>query len=152
MPRLSVWCLRAALLSLGFGFTLGAVMLAAPTLPLPSTILRLRPLHAEVLLVGWMVQLAFGVTYWILPRPRGGSVHGSEWLAWVSLLLLNLGVWAAGLGQTFGVPGLALGGRVAEMLAALSFASHLWSRARGFSATRQILVRSLTGDPDIRSP
>jgi len=103
-------------------------MLAAPALDLPGGIFRLRPLHAEVLLIGWMVQLAFGVAYWILPRFRTGPARGSEWPAWVALLLLNTGVLAAGLGRIFGPPGLPLAGRAAEMLAALTFAIHLWSR------------------------
>src|SRR4029079_6713084 len=65
LPRLSVWCLRTALLYLGLGFTLGAVMLAAPGLHLPATTLRLRPLHIELLLGGGMVTLPFGGAAWI---------------------------------------------------------------------------------------
>lgn len=128
MPRLSVWCLRAALLYLGAGFTLGAIMLAAPALDLPGSILRLRPLHAEILLMGWMVQLALGVAYWIMPRFRTGPARGREWPAWVSVLLLNAGLLAAGLGQMFGVRAVPLAGRAAEALAALTFGIHLWSR------------------------
>ena len=138
MPRVSVWCLRAALLYLGAGFTLGAIMLAAPALDLPAGIFRLRPLHAEVLLIGWMVQLAFGVAYWILPRFRTGPARGSEWPAWVSLLLLNAGVLAGGLGQLLGLRAVPLAGRVAEMLAALTFAVHLWSRVGGFSGKEEL--------------
>jgi cbb3-type cytochrome oxidase subunit 1 len=108
-------------------------MLAAPALGLPGSIFRLRPLHAEMLLIGWMVQLAFGVAYWILPRFRAGPARGREWPAWVSLLLLNTGVLAAGLGQVLGLPTLSLAGRAAEMLAALTFAVHLWSRVGGRS-------------------
>jgi cbb3-type cytochrome oxidase subunit 1 len=135
VPRVSVWCLRAALLYLGTGFTLGAIMLAAPALDLPAGIFRLRPLHAEILLIGWMVQLAFGVAYWILPRFRAGSARGREWPAWVALLLLNSGVLAAGLGQILGPPGLPLAGRASEVLAALTFAIHLWSRVGGPSGS-----------------
>ena len=138
MPRLSVWCVRAALLYLGLGFTMGAIMLAAPALRLPLTVLRLRPLHAEILLVGWVVQLAFGVAYWILPRLRGPLARGNERLAWFALLLLNLGVLAAGLGQAFAAPSwVPVAGRAAESAAALAFARHAWSRARVSSATRR---------------
>ncbi|HEV8177957.1 MAG TPA: cbb3-type cytochrome c oxidase subunit I [Gemmatimonadales bacterium] len=131
MPRFSVWSLRAALLHLGLGFTLGALMLSAPALHLPATIVRLRPLHVESLLVGWMVQLALGVAYWILPRLRGRPTRGSERLAWISLLLLNVGVLAVGVGQMIGAPaGVPLAGRAAETMAALGFARHAWPRAR----------------------
>jgi cbb3-type cytochrome oxidase subunit 1 len=138
VPRLSVWSVRAALLYLGLGFTLGAIMLAAPTLGLPLTVFRLRPLHAEMLLVGWVVQLAFGVAYWILPRLPGFLARGNERRAWLALALLNLGVWAAGLGQVFGAPSWApMVGRAAEAAAALAFATHTWPRVRPYSASRR---------------
>jgi cbb3-type cytochrome oxidase subunit 1 len=138
MPRLSVWGLRAALFYLGIGSTLGALMLAAPILRLPSLILRFRPLHAELLLIGWVVQLAFGVGYWILPRLPKGSPRGSEWVAWLAFLLLNLGVLAAGLGRSFGAPSwLPVAGRLAESAAALAFVTHVWPRVRASAATRR---------------
>jgi len=133
----SVWYLRAALLHLGLGFTLGATMLAAPALQLPATVVRLQPLHAEVVLVGWMVQLAFGVAYWVLPRVRGDAARRGERLVWLSLLLLNLGVWAAGIGKAFGALTLPIAGRAAEWLAVLAFALHAWPRARLSSAERR---------------
>jgi cbb3-type cytochrome oxidase subunit 1 len=128
MPRLSVWSIRAALLHLGTGLTLGAVMLAGPALHLPSEVLRLRPFHAEMLLIGWMVQLAFGVAYWILPRLAGGLPRGRSGPAWMAVLLLNAGVLAAGTGQAVGMIVVAWIGRMSESLAALTFAYHLWSR------------------------
>ena len=136
MPRLSVWCLRTALLYLGLGFTFGAVMLAAPGLHLPATTLRLRPLHIELLLVGWMVQLAFGAAYWILPRQRGAG-RGNERLAWAALLLLNFGVLAVGVGGLMGAAGPVIAvGRAAELIAAVAFAGHAWPRARLYTPLR----------------
>ena len=73
MPALTVWALRIALCYLGIGFTLGALMLAAHGLTLAPTLLRLRPLHMELLLIGWTVQLALAVAYWILPRRPGSG-------------------------------------------------------------------------------
>lgn len=141
MPRVSVWYLRAALLYLGVGFTIGAVMLGRPALQLPVAILLLRPLHAEMLLIGWMVQLALGVAYWILPRFGGGPARGQEWSAWASVAVLNFGVLAAGLGESFELAGVALIGRAAEMLAAMAFGFHLWLR-----------VGKRSSGPDLRSP
>jgi len=83
VPNLSAWCIRMALLYLGFGFTLGALMLSSPALGLTLAVLKLRPLHAEILLMGWMVQLAFGVAYWILPRLPGYRPRGRDQLAWL---------------------------------------------------------------------
>jgi hypothetical protein len=105
--------------------TLGAAMLAGLD---PSVLVRLRPLHGEMLLVGWLIQLAFGVGYWILPRFEGRQPRGSEAAAWVAMLLLNAGLLAAGLGQMAGTGSWALAGRMGEAMAAAIFAVHVWSR------------------------
>jgi heme/copper-type cytochrome/quinol oxidase subunit 1 len=137
VPRVSVWCVRMALLYLGLGFTLGALMLAAPILGLAPAVLKLRPLHAEILLVGWMMQLAFGVAYWILPRLPGNRPRGSEQLAWLSLILLNGGIVAVGLAYIVNAPaGVSVFGRVAEALAVFAFATHAWTRARSVGIAR----------------
>jgi len=136
MPCLSVWCIRVALLYLGIGFTVGAVMLVVPGLHVSPVTPRLRPLHVELLLVGWMVQLAFGVAYWILPRQRGAG-RGNERLAWAALLLLNIGVLTVGLGTAAGLPAPVItAGRAAELLGALAFAGHAWPRARLYTPVR----------------
>lgn len=133
MPRLSVLMVRTALLHLALGFAVGAALLADGAVPLHPALARLRPLHAELLLVGWSVQLAMGVAFWILPRFRTGPERGREWPAWLAYALLNGGVLAAGAGLA--APGLgsaALAGRCAEGLAALAFAGHAWPRIKPF--------------------
>ncbi|HXI35189.1 MAG TPA: hypothetical protein VNH63_13990, partial [Gemmatimonadales bacterium] len=65
---MSVWFVRSALVCLVLGFTLGGVMLAAKGTGDTALIPRLLPIHIELLLVGWMLQLAMGVAQWILPR------------------------------------------------------------------------------------
>lgn len=133
MPRLTVWMVRTALLHLGLGFTIGALLLAQRELPLHPDLARLRPLHAEVLLLGWTGQLAMGVAFWILPRFRAGPERGREWPAWLAYLLLNTGVLAAGLGLAWSGSGTAaLLGRAAEALAAVAFAWHAWPRIKPF--------------------
>jgi cbb3-type cytochrome oxidase subunit 1 len=130
VPRLSVWMIRAALLSLAGGASLGALLLAAPGL---VSVARWRPLHAELLLVGWTVQLAFGVAYWILPRYRQGPERGRDELGWAALVLVNLGVLLVGLGRSVaGAEAWALAGRSAEGLAALAFAAQAWPRVKPF--------------------
>jgi len=58
MTRLSVWTVRTALLYLGAGFFLGALMLTQKGLPFDPALLRLLPLHIEFVLLGWTLQLA----------------------------------------------------------------------------------------------
>lgn len=129
MPKLSVWYLRSALVHLALGFTFGGLMLWNKGIPLHPMLWRLLPLHIEVLLLGWTVQLAMGVAFWILPRFQ--SSRGNTKPAWLAFALLNGGVWLAGLGTTLGAPAVipALG-RLAEVGAAVAFAIHAWPRIK----------------------
>lgn len=129
MPTLTIWYIRSALLHLLLGFTFGALMLANKGIPFYPALWRLRAAHIEILLVGWIVQLALGVAYWIVPRfwepPRRGNRLG----AYLAFGLLNLGVWLIALQTIYGLPPLlAVLGRVAEAGAAVSFAAHIWPR------------------------
>jgi heme/copper-type cytochrome/quinol oxidase subunit 1 len=122
--------IRAALLALTAGATLGALMLAAPG---AAGVVRWRALHAELLLVGWTVQLAFGVAYWILPRFRSGPERGHEALGWAAFALVNAGVLLVGLGRSDAGAGMwALVGRSAEGLAAVAFVAQAWPRVKPF--------------------
>jgi cbb3-type cytochrome oxidase subunit 1 len=128
MPRLSVWFVRLALVYLGLGFTLGASLLLAKGQWLPPTLMRLLPIHAELLLVGWMMQLAMGVSYWILPRLNTDNERGSELPVRLALLTLNAGVLSVCVGIWSGVEALLLIGRGLEATAALGYALHMRPR------------------------
>lgn len=135
MPRLTVWSMRAALLYLAVGFTLGALMLWNKGVPFSSSIWQVLPAHIEFLMFGWMVQAVFAVGFWILPRLRTSvravPRRGNETLAWSALALLNLGVWLAGIGPLLQGPGwLILAGRFLEAGSALVFALHAWPRIK----------------------
>lgn len=130
MPRVSVWLVRLSLAHLVLGATLGAVLLIGKGLSIPAWIWGLRQLHVEVLLFGFVIQLAFGVAWWILPRtPERGPTR----LPWLAGLLLNAGLWLAGIVPLAGWHGgLALAARVLEATALLAFACGIWPRIRGF--------------------
>jgi hypothetical protein len=129
MPRLSQWFVRAALIYLLLGLTIGALMLANKGVPLHPALWQWLPVHIEFLLFGWTFQLALGVAFWILPRFWQPPVRGNEWGARMAFVLLNLGIWAITLGRMFAAPpGIILLGRLLEMGAAVSFAIHLWPR------------------------
>lgn len=133
MPRLSIWMIRTALLHFAIGFAIGALLLAERGMALSTLIPRLRPAHAELLLLGWTVQLAMGVAFWILPRFRSGAERGNERPAWLAYGLLNAGVVSAALGGAgFAWAGLQFWGRCAEALAAAAFAVHAWPRVKPF--------------------
>lgn len=131
MTRLSVWTVRTALLYLGIGFLLGALMLTQKGVPLDPSMLRLLPMHVEFVLLGWTLQLAMGIAFWILPRFSREPRYGNLRLGWLAYGLLNLGVVCAGLGQWLGISSAVfLFGRLAELLACLFFVLHAWPRVK----------------------
>ncbi len=133
MPRLSVWMIRTALVHLATGFALGALLLAQRGVAMDPLIPRLRPAHAELLLLGWSVQLAMEVAFWILPRFRSGAERGNERPAWLAYILLNLAVVSSAVSGTgFAWAGLQLLGRCAAAVAAAAFAVHAWPRVKPF--------------------
>ncbi|MCO6451815.1 MAG: cbb3-type cytochrome c oxidase subunit I [Caldilineales bacterium] len=134
MPRLSVAFVRAAMLYLLAGFTFGALMLANKGLAFYPTLWRLRPLHIEFLIFGWTLQLIMGVAFWILPRWQ--DRRGNERIAWLSWLLLNLGILmavVATIAPDF-APALQLSGRICETAGVLAFALHAWPRIKPLGA------------------
>lgn len=142
MPRLSIWMIRSSFLHLALGFLIGAFILwqKGPG-GLPGA-WRWLPVHIHMLLIGWIVQLAMGVAYWILPRfasPRGArgdspKKHDSRrrpMLAWAGFLLLNSSTVAALtslLPWTWGLPASG----ILAALAALAFVLHAWPRVKPF--------------------
>jgi hypothetical protein len=131
MPRLSVWAVRLALLYLLLGITFGALMLANKGVPFAPWIWNLLPAHIDILLFGFVIQLAMGVAFWILPRHRTGSQRGNENAVWAAIGLLNIGIWvAAGVGWS-NLPGIfSAVARLLEGAAAGLFAWQVWWRIR----------------------
>ena len=134
MPRLSVWFVRTALSYLALGFTFGALLLANKGVSLHPLTWRLLPAHIEFLLIGWTVQLAFGVAFWILPRWR--LQRGDVRPAWAALVLLNAGVWLVAIAPFVAQsPLFAPVGRTLEAAAAFAFALHAWPRIKPWVET-----------------
>jgi len=130
MPRLSVWIVRLSLIYLLIGFTLGALMLANKGVPFAPWVWGLLPAHIDVLLFGFVIQLAIGMAYWILPRFRSGS-RGSETVLWITVGLLNLGIWMVAFIGVLNLPGQWLAvGRLLEGIAAGLFTIQVWKRIR----------------------
>lgn len=140
-PRAARVLVRLALLHLVGGAALGAAVLAArvgacPTLPAGAV-----AAHAELVLLGWLVQLAMGVALWILPRALAGGPAGagrSDAPGWTLVVLLNAGVLAA-VAASAGVlpPALLPAGRVSSAAAVALFARHAGRRIAVAAAVRR---------------
>jgi hypothetical protein len=124
---------HAALIYLGLGFTLGAVLLANKGVPFSPAVWGLLPAHIEFLLLGWFLQLAFGVAHWILPRLGRASGRGKENLVWMSFILLNLGIWLVAADSFLQLSWPAALGRLCQVLAAALFIYANWRRVKPFA-------------------
>ncbi len=133
MPRLSCWLVRCALLYLVAGFSLGAWMLMAKALSLAAVVGAWRALHAEVLMVGWLIQLAMGVSYWILPRLNEQNQRGYESRVWAAFGTLNTGIALSCVALWTDWSALLLTGRVLEASSVLLYASAMLPRLRRLS-------------------
>ena len=135
MPRLSCWFVRSAFTYLVLGFTMGGFILAAKVGEFDPRGWVWLPSHVDALVVGWLIQLAMGVAYWILPRMRE-RYRGRVGLVMAAFVLLNaglvLGVWVPAL--QFWLPGLPWmryllpAGVLLQTAGLLLFALHAWPR------------------------
>lgn len=121
---------RSSLLFLVVGATLGTVMMGAKALARVPAWAAFLPAHREMLVVGWLVQLAAGVAYWILPPLKKAAIRERNALA--TWGLLNAGVLLVAVASlTDGAAGMTICGRAAEALAVLTLgASFLQGHAR----------------------
>ena len=122
MPRWSVWSVRSALGWLALAALIGASILGRAALGIPGAA-TLIPAHAEMMLVGWMMQLACGVAWWILP---GRARHDPNRIT-LPLAIVSLGMNGGILLLVLGMP---LMGRGCEGVAAMVFAWQVMPRVR----------------------
>jgi heme/copper-type cytochrome/quinol oxidase subunit 1 len=125
--------IRAALAYLGVGITIGALMLWNKGNLFDIRIWLLVSTHLEMLIVGWLVQLALGVAFWVLPRFTHEPRYGNVRLGWVGFALLNIGILIVVISLLIGTfVNFQPLGRLLEMIAALTLGSVLWPRVKAF--------------------
>lgn len=133
MPDRSTWLVRGALLNLILGISIGSLILAQKAFGWQAAFWAFLPLHAELLLFGFMVQFAFGVALWILPRH---AVESPEGAVWPAALLLNVGIWMVGVAAWTPEPVLlGMAGRLSEIMALAVFARRMWPRLQPLRRT-----------------
>lgn len=93
MDPISVRMVRAALIWLSIGFLLGAAMLSDASIP-GDWRFWFAPTHGHILFVGWFLQFAIGIAYWLLPRQRTDArpFGYNERIALSSFIVLNAGL------------------------------------------------------------
>ncbi len=136
MPRLSVWMIRAALLYLSAGFLFGGLLLFNKGTAVDGSFWRLLPVHIELLLFGWMLQLAMGAAFWIVPRFSGAARYGRVRLAEIAFVLLNISTLMDAVGQWSGNQTLIAIGRTGILVASLCFAIYIAPRIKPLAAAQ----------------
>lgn len=93
MDRLSAIMLRAAFVWLLAGAIVGFAMMIDDALP-GAWRVWMAPTHGHMLFVGWFVQFALGIAYWLLPRKRTPErpLGYNERLAIAAVAMLNGGL------------------------------------------------------------
>lgn len=131
VPKLTLYFIRAAMVYLGAGFTVGALYLIAKAYYIGPWIYRLLPAHYEFLLVGWSIQLAMGVEFSILPRFAFGASRGNETPVWIAFWVLNPGILLVAASPFLPDSSLWTAvGRGLEIAGMASFILHLWPRVK----------------------
>lgn len=99
----------------------------------------MAPGHGHMLFVGWFLQFALGIAYWLLPRKRSAALPlgYDERLAFLAVAMLNAGLMLrlsseplerVGDGSDLTLATL-FAFALLQIVAALIFVSQLWSRA-----------------------
>jgi hypothetical protein len=131
---------KASLVWMLSGFIIGGLMMVDRVMP-GMWRQWLQPTHGHMLFVGWFVQFAIGIAYWLLPRKRRPElpVGYQENLAFAGCTLLNVGLLLRVVGEPMERIGnagslsmtiLALSA-ITQVGAVLVFISQLWPRIYG---------------------
>lgn len=93
MDRLTSWMVRSSLCWLLAGIVVGAMMMADNRLP-GAWRVWMGPTHGHMLFVGWFLQFALGIGYWLLPRTRTPErpLGYDERLAFGAMAALHVGL------------------------------------------------------------
>lgn len=92
MPTLTRWYIKSALIYFVTALILGFVLALPTSINLPEIIRSMSPAYFHLFLVGWVTQMIFGVIYWMFPIITRAQPRGSERLAWLTYIFLNVGL------------------------------------------------------------
>ena len=137
MPPLTRWFIKLSLLYLVGALVIGVLLVARTVLTLPDAITFLGPVYFHLFLVGWVKQLIVGVAYWMFPKYSRDRPRASEALAWVTLILLNVGLLTRAVSEPLQALrpdsgwGWALAvSAVLQWLAGMAFVANTWVRVK----------------------
>lgn len=140
MPPLTRWFIKTGLLYLVLSLVTGVIAAADPVVQLPYPLAGLMPLYFQLLMLGWITQLIFGIAYWMFPIASRENPRGNPRLGWVAYICLNAGLLIRGISELTNAlnvfhfhalpwaTGLSL---TLQLVAALAFVANTWARVKG---------------------
>ena len=145
MPRLTRWFLKTALFNLILALLLGLLLSARTIWTLPAVVGGMGPVYFHLFMVGWVIELIFGVVYWLFPRFSKERPRGYERLGYATYALLNTGLALRVIGEPMNAiqPRAVWGWLLAfsallQWLAGLGFVINTWPRIHGGPRRRAI--------------
>ncbi len=121
--------IKSALFYLVIGALMGMLLLLNKAYTISPQIWSLLPIHIELMIFGWIIQLTLGVAYWILPKYLEGKSRGAVAPAYVMVGFINAGIlWTVFTELGWLAPEWKLLGRIFELLAVLIFIALHWKR------------------------
>lgn len=102
----------------------------------------LLPTYLHLFVVGWITQIIIGVALWLFPKWTKDQPRGREWLSWVALVTLNVGLLLRAVFEPLYTMGtlsdattLAAVGFIASALlqwiGGVAFMLNIWVRIKG---------------------
>jgi hypothetical protein len=135
MPQISRWYIRTSLLYFVASLLIGIPLSLRASLSLPPVFGTMAPAYFHLFLVGWIMQLIFGVIFWLFPKPAG-KLFAWEPAAWGSWGLLNCGLLLRAVAEPLATrqPGSPWGwalviSALLQWLAGLALIVIVWPRA-----------------------
>ena len=92
MPVLTRLFIKTALVYFVTALLIGLILAANALFTLPPVMAALNPIYFHLFMVGWITQLIIGVAYWMFPKFTREQPRGSERLASMTYLCLNVGL------------------------------------------------------------
>ena len=135
MPTLTRWYVKSSLFYFILAVIFGIGIKAGFTET--SQFSKFTPVYYHLFMVGWVTQLIFGISFWMFPRYTREKPRGNETLAWISFVLLNIGL----LLRTFTEPllisnpsqflrSIVLFASIFQWLAGIGYIIYIWNRIK----------------------
>lgn len=135
MPTLTRWYIKSSLTYFVLAVIIGiSIKTGSNNL---SYFSRLTPVYYHLFMVGWVTQLIFGVSFWMFPRYAREKPRGNETLAWITFVLLNIGLLLRVISEplftsypsTFWSTTLVISSLL-QWAAGMGYIIHIWKRIK----------------------